>query len=584
MSASAARRIDPYVQHLVRHQALGLTLESEQPVKFRFQQGERATNSKLEHGAIAKLVQEAAPRSAIEQLTLAGKASFEYQGPAGTRVQVSVDAQTKGRWRVLITPASEAATEDDDGLELDLGSPSPGPVAPPAGPRAAPLASGGTLVSGRAPAVPAAPPSRDGVPASPVQVVAAAAQAAVAPAIAEAPQPVSAAGAPAPVSGTVPVEIDGAVQPVRPIPQVQGEPRLNRYLRRMLELGASDLHFCSGEVPIVRIDGEMRPLEKGHAKLTDEQVRSVLYEVITPRAKHQFETRSDADFAHSIEGLSRFRANYFADRRGMGGVLRQIPFKIVPPEKLGLPQQVLDLCWLSKGLVVVTGPTGSGKSTTLATLVDYINRNRRDHIITIEDPIEFVHDNKMCLVNQREVGAHTATFKNALRAALREDPDIVLVGEMRDLETISIAIKTAETGHLVFGTLHTTTAASTVDRVIEQFPPDQQAQIRTMLSESLKGIIAQVLCKKKGGGRAAAFEVLIANAAVSNLIRESKTYQLTSIMQTGRKNGMQTMNDHLLELVKSKTVEPKEAFIKSNDKAAFRETLEREGIRLQLDK
>jgi len=581
MLASAARRIDPYVQHLVRHQALGLTLESEKPVKFRFQQGERATNSKLDHAAIAKLVQEAAPRSAIEQLTLAGKASFDYEGPSGTRVQVSVDAQTKGRWRVVITPAASAAADEDDSLELDLGSPSPGQAVPAARPRGAAVAAGGTLVSGRAPARPPAP---DGVPPSPPQVAAGTALAAAAPAISDAPQPSPPEALAAPVSGTVPVDVEGAVQPARPIPRLKGEPRINRYLRRMLELGASDLHFCAGEVPIVRIDGEMRPLEKGQARLTDEQVRSVLYEIITPRAKHQFESRSDADFAHAIEGLSRFRANYFADRRGMGGVFRQIPFRIVPPEKLGLPKQVLDLCWLSKGLVVVTGPTGSGKSTTLATLVDYINRNRHDHIVTIEDPIEFVHDNKKCLVNQREVGAHTATFKNALRAALREDPDIVLVGEMRDLETISIAIETAETGHLVFGTLHTTTAPSTVDRVIEQFPPDQQNQIRTMLSESLKGIIAQVLCKKQGGGRAAAFEVLIANAAVANLIREAKTYQLTSIMQTGRKSGMQTMNDHLLELVRSKTVAPKEAFIKSNDKAVFREMLEREGIRLQLDK
>ncbi|MEM7608316.1 MAG: PilT/PilU family type 4a pilus ATPase, partial [Myxococcota bacterium] len=247
-----------------------------------------------------------------------------------------------------------------------------------------------------------------------------------------------------------------------------------------------------------------------------------------------------------IEGLCRFRANVFMDRKGPGGVFRQIPFEILSVDQIGLPKKVLDLCYLTKGLVLVTGPTGSGKSTTLATLIDFINQNREDHIITIEDPIEFVHPNKKCLINQREIGTHTKGFKAALRAALREDPDIVLVGEMRDLETIAIAIETAETGHLVFGTLHTTSAPSTVDRLIDQFPPDQQEQIRVMLSESLRGVIAQVLCKKQGGGRVAGYEILLANSAVANLVREGKTFQLKSVMQTGRKQGMQTMNDHLI--------------------------------------
>jgi twitching motility protein PilT len=232
--------------------------------------------------------------------------------------------------------------------------------------------------------------------------------------------------------------------------------------------------------------------------------------------------------------------------------------------------------------VLVTGPTGSGKSTTLATLIDFINQNREDHIITIEDPIEFVHPNKKCLVNQREIGTHTKSFKSALRAALREDPDIVLVGEMRDLETISIAVETAETGHLVFGTLHTTSAPSTVDRIIDQFPPDQQEQIRVMLSESLRGVVAQVLCKKIGGGRAAAYEIMIANSAVANLIREGKTFQLKSVMQTGRRLGMQTMNDHLLEHVKAGRVAPEEAYIKSNDKALLKQAFTTNGIKMDL--
>ncbi len=252
---------------------------------------------------------------------------------------------------------------------------------------------------------------------------------------------------------------------------------------------------------------------------------------------------------------------------------------MVPVERLGLPPKVLDLCWLTKGLVLVTGPTGSGKSTTLATLVDYINQNRADHIITIEDPIEFVHPNKRCLVNQREVGVHTKSFKAALRAALREDPDIVLVGEMRDLETIAIAVETAETGHLVFGTLHTTSATSTIDRIIDQFPPEQQAQIRTMLSESLRGVIAQVLCKKKGGGRVAAYEILVTTPAVANLIREGKTYQIPSLLQTGRALGMQTLNDHLLQHVKAGLVEPKEALMKSNDKQTFKDLLTKSGVK-----
>jgi twitching motility protein PilT len=245
---------------------------------------------------------------------------------------------------------------------------------------------------------------------------------------------------------------------------------------------------------------------------------------------------------------------------------------------MGISQPVLDLCFLSKGLVLVTGPTGSGKSTTLAAMIDYINRNRDDHIITIEDPIEFVHPNKRCLVNQREVGVHTSGFKAALRAALREDPDVVLVGELRDLETIAIAIETAETGHLVFGTLHTNTAPSTVDRIIDQFPADRQAQIRMMLSESLKGVISQTLCKKLGGGRVPAHEILLCNSGVANLIREGKTFQIPSIMQTGKAAGMSTLNDALLELVKRKLVEPREAWMKAVAKTDLKALLERAGF------
>jgi twitching motility protein PilT len=262
----------------------------------------------------------------------------------------------------------------------------------------------------------------------------------------------------------------------------------------------------------------------------------------------------------------------------VGAVLRRIPSKILSAEQMGIPQAILDLCSLSKGLVLVTGPTGSGKSTTLAALIDFINRNRDDHVITIEDPIEFVHPHKRCLVHQREVGVHTKSFKAALRAALREDPDVVLIGEMRDLETISIALETAETGHLVFGTLHTNTAPSTVDRIIDQFPSDRQAQVRTMLSESLKGVVTQTLCKKIGGGRVPAMEVLIGNNAVANLIREGKTFQLPSVMQTGRSQGMQMLNDALLDLVRRKLVLPEDALAKAIDKAELRNAI---GVKVQ---
>jgi twitching motility protein PilT len=359
------------------------------------------------------------------------------------------------------------------------------------------------------------------------------------------------------------------------------EPKMNQLLREMVRLNASDLHLTTGAVPMVRLHGAMTSLE-GHPVLDAARMTELLEEILPERNRAEFEKEWDTDFAHSIEGLSRFRANYFRDRTGPGAVFRQIPFSILPFEKLGLPEKVLDLCWLTKGLVVVTGPTGSGKSTTLATLVDYINQNRADHIITIEDPIEFVHPSKRCLVNQREVGTHTRSFKKALRAALREDPDIVLVGEMRDLETIAIAIETAETGHLVFGTLHTTSATSTIDRIIDQFPPEQQAQIRTMLSESLRGVIAQVLCKKKGGGRAAAYEILVTTPAISNLIRDGKTYQIASMLQTGKNIGMQTMNEHLLQHVQNGVVEPEEAYMKSNDKGAFRSALEKANITLKM--
>src|SRR5262249_33013945 len=327
------------------------------------------------------------------------------------------------------------------------------------------------------------------------------------------------------------------IEAVSAKPSALGRNAIERLLLRILALDASDLHLASGSRPFVRIHGVIQHLP-GSTPLSAEEVLQMLSEVMPRRNREEYERRNDTDFGYTIPNVSRFRVNIFRDRHGPGAVFRAIPFQIRTAEELGLPPSVLELCDRTKGLVLVTGPTGSGKSTTLATLIDHINRSRTEHIVTIEDPIEFVHEHKKCLVNQREVHTHTDSFKDALRAALREDPDVVLVGEMRDLETIAIAVETAETGHLVFGTLHTSTAPSTIDRVIDQFPADRQDQIRQMLAGSLIGVIAQVLCRRLGGGRVAAYEILIGGSAVSNLIREGKTFQIYSIIQTGRAQGM----------------------------------------------
>ena len=355
---------------------------------------------------------------------------------------------------------------------------------------------------------------------------------------------------------------------------------IDRLLSRLVEIKGSDLHVSTGSVPIMRIDGEMKPVP-GYDVLRAEDVQRLLMPIVPPRNREEFESSHDTDFAYELAGAARFRANLFVDLRGMGAVMRVIPSKILTTDDLNLPKELLGLCHLPKGLVLVTGPTGSGKSTTLAALVDYINRTREDHIITIEDPVEFVHPNKKCLVNQRQVGEHTDSFKKALRAALREDPDIVLLGEMRDLETIAIALETAETGHLVFGTLHTSSAPSTIDRIIDQYPPAQQEQIRVMLANSLKGVIAQMLCRKIGGGRVAALEVMFGVPAIANLIRESKVFQIPSIMQTGRKLGMCLMNDSLFKLAKDGIVAPEEALAKANDKPGLLAAFQSAGIKVE---
>ncbi|MEJ7811644.1 MAG: type IV pilus twitching motility protein PilT [Gemmatimonadaceae bacterium] len=351
---------------------------------------------------------------------------------------------------------------------------------------------------------------------------------------------------------------------------------LEALLRQLVERSGSDLHLRVGEPPLIRRHGEMTRLEN-EAPMENERLEAMLGSIMPPRNRGEFSQANDTDFAHEMPGLARFRCNALRDRMGAAAVFRVIPATVVSVEQMGISEEVRKLCFLTKGLVLVTGPTGSGKSTTLCALVDLVNRSRNDHVITIEDPIEFVHPSKNCLITQRQVGVHTTSFKSALRAALREDPDIILVGELRDLETVSIAIETAETGHLVFGTLHTTTAASTIDRLIDQFPSDRQGQIRMMLSESLKGVISQTLCKKIGGGRVAAREILLSNPAVANLIREAKTFQIPSIMQTSRKLGMVTLNDALIELVDGKLAEPQEAYTKAVDKSLFATMLRQRG-------
>jgi twitching motility protein PilT len=355
-------------------------------------------------------------------------------------------------------------------------------------------------------------------------------------------------------------------------------PHIDTLFHKMIEIGASDLHMTSECVPMFRLHGDMQAVE-GQGPIGAGQMEQILLEIAPDLNQKQFLSEWDTDFAYEIEGLARFRCNLFMDRKGPGAVFRQIPSKVLTAEQLNLPKAVLDLCFLSKGLVVVTGPTGSGKSTTLAAMIDHINKHRRDHIITIEDPIEFVHDDQRCRINQREVHRHTGSFKRALRAALREDPDIVLVGEMRDLETIEIALETAETGHLVFGTLHTNTAASTVDRIIDQFPADRQSQIRTMMSSSLKGVVAQTLCKKQPKGRIAALEILIVNTAIAANIREGKTHQIASAMQIGGKLGMKLLNDSLLDHVRNGIVDPVEAYIKCVNKEDMANKLRENGIK-----
>src|SRR5881392_2184434 len=524
-----AARIDPFVDVLLREHGDQLYLLPDEPVTMvKDGKPRKVSRQPLTDQHIYALLVEVAPSEAADHIDKKAETEFEYIADRGmVRVRIVPEM---GRLTAVVAPSGNAAA---------AGAPAPAAQRAPA--VAGAPAAAATRSSGAAPAV------AEGPAAAPTAVH----------------QPP--AGLPADFAAT----------------QYQGAERaLGELLKALVHSASSDLHLRVGEPPVFRTHGEMK--RQGTPPLSPEQLELMLLSVMPERNRGEWRETGDSDFAYEIRGLARFRVNAARDRKGPMAVFRVIPAQVVTVEQLNISKEVQQLCYLTKGLVLVTGPTGSGKSTTLCSLVDLVNRMRTDHIITIEDPIEFVHENKKCVITQRQVGVHTDSFKSALRAALREDPDIVLVGEMRDLETIAIAIETAETGHLVFGTLHTTTAASTVDRIIYQFPADRQAQIRIMLSESLRGVISQTLCRKIGGGRVAALEILIVTSAVSNLIREAKVFQIPSIIQTSKKLGMLTLNDALLELVEKKAIEPDEAYLRSVEKAGLSASLKAKGFKLTL--
>jgi len=537
-------RLDPLIETLLCESGIELRLETGAAAQLALKAGVVSPVRKvLSTEQIRTFAAELAPEAVSPQVRDgAAHVSFSYTHPKGT---VLVDVRPDGdRILVLVLPGPVSAA--------------PTPTPPPPPNPAAAVSAPAPKKSVEAPAPPRAAPRR-------------------------APK----ARRPEPEDDEEEEDEDegdaGNVIAMEPAPGTPAGVRtgpaaeaIDALLTAMLAKNASDLHLSTAHVPCFRIDGDVVQVS-GAAAPTQQILTEMIYSLMAQRNRKEFERRNDTDFAHETPA-SRFRVNVFRDRVGIGAVIRQIPNKIRTVEELGLTKAIVDLCALPKGLVLVTGPTGSGKSTTLAAMIDHVNRTRSDHIITIEDPVEFVHPHKKCLVHQREVHIHTESFKSALRAALREDPDVVLVGELRDLETVAIAIETAETGHLVFGTLHTNTAPSTVDRVIDQFPADRQSQIRIMLSETLRAVITQTLVKKRGGGRIAVHEILIVNPAIANLIREAKTFQIPSMMQTGRNLGMVTQTDALFELVRSGKVEASEALNKAAAKADLRQMLEKIGL------
>src|SRR5437879_11570687 len=535
-----AAKLDPFVDVLLREHGDQLYLLPDEPVTLvKDGKPRKVSKQPLTDQHIYALLVEVAPSESANHIDTGTETEFEYIADRGmVRVRIVPEM---GRLTAVVSPKPRPAQ-----AEPSVAAPAP-PVA------AAPPKS----KTARAPAAGA------GAPAPAAQRT---------PPVAEAPAPAADKRGAAPPAGLPADFAPGQYQ--------AAERTLGDLLRALVQSKSSDLHLRVGEPPLFRTHGEMT--RQAGPPLSTDQLQLMLLAIMPERNSTEWTDTGDSDFAYEIAGLARFRVNAARDRKGPLAVFRVVPAQVVSVEQLGISKEVQQLCFLTKGLVLVTGPTGSGKSTTLCSLVDLVNRSRTDHIITIEDPIEFVHENKKCLITQRQVGVHTDSFRSALRAALGEDPAIVRVGEMRDLETIAIAIETAETGHLVFGTLHTTTAASTVDRIIDQFPADRQAQIRVMLSESLKGVISQTLCKKVGGGRIAARQILLTTPAISNLIREGKTFQIPSIIQTSKQIGMVTLNDALLELVEKKEISPDEAYMKSVEKTGLVTSFKAKGHKLTI--
>jgi len=522
-------QLDKLLAHAASRGALTLRLEpGQQPILETPTGALPLLPQALPATMLELLAKEVLPAHLESNWLSRGEARFEYTSgahrfslsmhrtPAGTRIEARPiqNQESEGSSLALGTPLTVPSAATPDAIELDL----PRLVAP----------------------APPRPPEPRPAPIPP------------------APAPIIASAVTAPGPGS--------------------HPLATQLFQALIDRKGSDLHLSAFEMPIARIHGDLEDLVE-FGVLGPSQILAIMEAIATPVAWQRFQETRDADFAYAFEaGNCRLRVNYFQDRVGPGLVCRVIPNQIPDPDQLGLADPIRRLADLSKGLVLVTGPTGSGKSTTLAAILDLANQKRSDHILTIEDPIEFVHPRKRCLINQREVGTHTASFKSGLRAALREDPDIVMVGEMRDLETIAIALETAITGHLVFGTLHTNSAVGTIDRIVDQFPADRQSQIRVMLADSLKASISQSLLKKVGGGRVAAIESLFITPAISNLIREGKNFQIPSAMQTGRAYGQRLMNDALVELIQAGIVEPMEAYMKCPDKEAFMASLKRANI------
>ena len=531
-------RLDTFIAQLVQKEGEALMIEGGNNI-FLLKGGKLeplvdARKGVLQNEHVLALLKDIAPPEVQEQLDASIAATFTYDSPHGTATVKT--AMRDGRLMARLKLGGGLSSAEGP----PVSSPPAPPPPPPSSSRRGPSGESAISVLPRVMSPePITSPPPTAFPPTPVPVVS---------------EPVSRSSS--------------------------SKPRAEVWFNVFLKSKASDLHLTSTKPTMMRVDGDMK-LEPLIPTLAAEELEEHLLEIMPARNRKEFVETNDTDFAYEMPA-ARLRCNVFRDRRGACAVFRRIPAKILSAAELGLPQVIVELGRLKKGLVLVTGPTGSGKSTTLAALVDWVNTNRSDHIITIEDPIEFVHEPKKCLVHQRQVGEHTTSFSKALRAALREDPDIVMVGELRDLETVAIAIETAETGHLVFGTLHTTTAASTVDRIIDQFSSDRQEQIRTMLSESLKGVISQTLCKKKGGGRIAALEILISSTAVANMIREKKTHQIPSLMQTQRGSGMRTLNDALLELVRTGVVAPEEALDKSLDRGSIMKDLKAQGFMLNV--